>query len=83
MRLADGVVVTDTDDGLVLLHQRSGTFWQANGSGRTVVQLLLANAKESEIVARLVDRYEVSADQAEADVTGLVAQLHAAKLVIG
>jgi hypothetical protein len=83
MRLADGVVVTGTDDGLVLLHQRTGIFWQANGSGRMVVELLLADTEESEVVARLVDRYEVSVGQAETDVTALVAQLRAAKLVAG
>ncbi|WP_163510652.1 lasso peptide biosynthesis PqqD family chaperone [Fodinicola acaciae] len=83
MRLADGVAATDTADGLVLLNQRTGIFWQVNGSGRMVVQLLLAGNDQTAAVGQLVRSYRVSTQQAADDVAALVAQLRSAGLVTG
>jgi hypothetical protein len=81
MRLSDTVTSTETSDGIVLLHQRSGVFWQLNGSGAMVVQMLLAGQSADEAADRLVERYDVRASEAAADVAILVDQLRENQLV--
>ncbi len=41
LTLKPDVTATDTEDGLVLLDQRSGRYWQLNRSGATTLRLLL------------------------------------------
>lgn len=42
LSLADGVSIAETDDGAVLLDERTGRYWRLNGSGARLLQALLA-----------------------------------------
>ncbi|WP_306318787.1 MULTISPECIES: lasso peptide biosynthesis PqqD family chaperone [unclassified Streptomyces] len=80
MRLNDGIVVTTTDYGGVLLDQRGGTYWQLNDSA-TVVAIAAAQGYDAgTAVDRLVAAFAVDRAQAEADVSELTQQLVDAKL---
>ncbi|GAA2323183.1 lasso peptide biosynthesis PqqD family chaperone [Streptomyces kunmingensis] len=80
MRLRDGIAVTSTDFGGVLLDQRAGTYWQLNESGTVVVTALADGLGTQEAVERLVAAFDVDRAQAEADVAELTRQLVDARM---
>ncbi|WP_369359738.1 lasso peptide biosynthesis PqqD family chaperone [Streptomyces sp. cg2] len=79
--LAEGVVLAETESGAVLLDERSGRYWQLNGSGARVLQKLLAGAVPAEAGAAAANGAKVSSEQAEQDVNTLLDKLHQAGLV--
>jgi Coenzyme PQQ synthesis protein D (PqqD) len=81
LRLLDHVLVTETEDGAVLLNQRTGQYWQLNRSGWLILQTLLRDGSPDTAAAVLVARYPVEPDQARADVEALLATLRSARLV--
>ena len=81
VRLRADVSVTDTGDGVVLLDERAGRYWQLNPTGGLVLRLLLDGAAPCRVAQGLADRYLVSIEQAAADVTDLLQRLHTAGLV--
>lgn len=82
MRLHPDVISTDTDDGTVLLNERTGRYWQLNKTGARVLQGLLDGQEAAGIAAELADRYGIGLQQAERDVTAVIERLSGAKLVI-
>jgi PqqD family protein of HPr-rel-A system len=81
LRLLDHVVMTETEDGAVLLNERSGQYWQLNRSGWLILQTLLRDGTPDAAAAALAARYPVEPDQARADVEALLATLRTARLV--
>ena len=81
VQLRADVSTADTDDGLVLLDERAGRYWQLNSTGALVLRLLLDGAAAPQIAQTLANQYTVSIEQAVADVAALLEQLHIAKLV--
>jgi hypothetical protein len=81
VRLRADVSTTDTDDGLVLLDERAGRYWQLNPTGALVLRLLLDGVTPHQIAQNLADRHPVSTEQAAADVAALLERLHTAGLV--
>lgn len=81
LRLRADIATTDTDDGLVLLDERSGRYWQLNPTGAQVLRALLKGRPCEQIAQDLVSRYGVGIDQAHQDVIAVTDQLRAAKLV--
>ncbi|GAB2990805.1 hypothetical protein GCM10023080_065710 [Streptomyces pseudoechinosporeus] len=75
------VTACPTDDGMVLLDERSGRYWQLNGAGARVVQALLEGATSEHVADRLARTGPVSRERAAADVAALVDQLTRANLV--
>ncbi|MBG0852147.1 lasso peptide biosynthesis PqqD family chaperone [Streptomyces spinoverrucosus] len=80
-RLRSDVTTCPTDDGMILLDERSGRYWQLNGTGALVLSALLDGATPEQIAERLAATRPVSRERAVADVTALVGQLTRAKLV--
>ncbi|WFB05935.1 lasso peptide biosynthesis PqqD family chaperone [Streptomyces sp. LX-29] len=80
-RLRADVSHTPTEDGAVLLDQRSGKYWRLNATGAAVVQALIDGATAEQIVDRLVEARPVGRERAAADVAALVDQLTKARLV--
>lgn len=74
LRLRADIATTDTDDGLVLLDERTGRYWQLNPTGAYVLHALLEGHPRDRIAGELATRYHI-------DVTALADQLSAAKLV--
>ncbi|MFF9898139.1 lasso peptide biosynthesis PqqD family chaperone [Streptomyces longispororuber] len=82
LALKPDVTATDTEDGLVLLDQRSGRYWQLNRSGATALRLLLDGHTPEETAARLTRRHPDAAGRALTDVRTLLAALDRARLVV-
>ncbi|GGS15120.1 MULTISPECIES: lasso peptide biosynthesis PqqD family chaperone [Streptomyces] len=80
-RLRDDVTACATDDGMVLLDERAGRYWQLNGTGTFVMKELLEGATPGQIAERLAATRPVTPERATADVTALVAHLVQEKLV--
>lgn len=81
IQLRADVSTADTDDGLVLLDERAGRYWQLNRTGALVLRLLLDGATPHQIAQTLADRYSVRTEQAATDVAALLARLRTAGLV--
>ena len=81
MRLRKGVTVTETEDGAVVLDERSGTYWQLNSSGSLILSILLAGGTEEQAADALAAKYPVDPGRALADVRALIESLRAARLV--
>ncbi|WP_030410094.1 lasso peptide biosynthesis PqqD family chaperone [Streptomyces sp. NRRL S-1448] len=81
MNLHPDVVSTDTDDGTVLLNQRTGRYWQLNTTGAYVLRQLLAGRTPHDIAADLAARHHLDTARAEQDVTAVLTQLRSADLV--
>lgn len=80
--LKPDVTATDTDDGLVLLDQRTGRYWQLNRSGATTLRLLLDGHSPEDTAARLARQHPAASERALADVRTLLAALDRARLVV-
>ncbi|MFI9202254.1 lasso peptide biosynthesis PqqD family chaperone [Streptomyces sp. NPDC053048] len=80
-RLHDDVTACATGDGMVLLDERAGHYWQLNGTGALIVQALLDGATPAQAAERLAATRPVTPERATADVTALVAHLATAGLV--
>ncbi|SOB81274.1 lasso peptide biosynthesis PqqD family chaperone [Streptomyces sp. 1331.2] len=81
LNLADGVSIAETDDGAVLLDERSGRYWRLNGSGARVLQGLLAGRGAREAAVEAAAGARVAPEQAEQDAAALLAKLRTAGLV--
>ncbi|MGW2546928.1 lasso peptide biosynthesis PqqD family chaperone [Kitasatospora sp. NPDC001574] len=80
--LAPAVRTVDTETGTVLLHERTGRYWQLNPTGAAVLRHLLDGATPQEAARRIAARHpDIPAEQAERDVAALIEQLHDARLV--
>jgi hypothetical protein len=65
----------------VILHLGSGTYFGLDPVGARIWQLLEAGKSSDEICDALLDEYEVSREQFEADITDLIKDLLAADLL--
>jgi Coenzyme PQQ synthesis protein D (PqqD) len=81
LRLSPDITTTLTDDGLVLLDERSGRYWQLNTTGTIVLQALLAGKTPHHIGQEFATRYRISVERAHHDITALTNHLYAAKLL--
>jgi Coenzyme PQQ synthesis protein D (PqqD) len=80
-QLRADVTTADTDDGMVLLDERTGRYWQLNQTGARVLRLLLDSATPHQVAQTLAAQHPVSTEQATADVTAFLARLRTAGLV--
>ena len=79
--LAPHVSVVETGDGMVLLDQRTGRYWQLNGTGALVVRTLRDGGDPEQAVRELVCAHPEAEHRIAADVAALVRTLRAAKVV--
>ncbi|MFC9504415.1 lasso peptide biosynthesis PqqD family chaperone [Streptomyces sp. NPDC057002] len=82
-RLRPDVTACPTDDGMVLLDERTGRYWQLNGTGALVVKALLDGAAPDQVAGRLAATRPVTRERAAADVTALLGHLLKEALVTG
>ncbi|MFD7711041.1 lasso peptide biosynthesis PqqD family chaperone [Streptomyces sp. NPDC059785] len=80
-RLRADVTACPTEEGMVLLDERRGRYWQLNSTGALIVQTLLDGATPGQAADRLADACPVTAERAAADVAALVDRLTRARLV--
>ncbi|MCH6159223.1 lasso peptide biosynthesis PqqD family chaperone [Streptomyces marispadix] len=76
------VACTATEDGMILLDERDGRYWQLNATGAAVVEALVDGATPRQIADRLAATRPVDRQRACDDVTALLTQLTRAGLVV-
>ncbi|HLL34600.1 MAG TPA: lasso peptide biosynthesis PqqD family chaperone [Streptomyces sp.] len=81
MALRSGVVTADTEYGMALLDQNSGEYFTLNPTAALIVRTLLAGTSREQAVTALTDRYDVTAEQVEEDITRILHELRAARLL--
>ncbi|MGW1198421.1 lasso peptide biosynthesis PqqD family chaperone [Streptomyces sp. NPDC002536] len=82
--LRSRISTTSVDDGMILLDERTGHYWQLNVTGTLVLNALLGGASPAEAARHLRERYpQVPMEQAQADVSTLLASLRSAQLLTG
>ncbi|MGH3242038.1 MAG: lasso peptide biosynthesis PqqD family chaperone [Spirillospora sp.] len=79
--LARHVSLTETEDGMVLLDERGGRYFQLNGTGAAVVRMLAEAATVEDVIARLTRDHPAHAERVPADVQALMSSLRAAGLI--
>ncbi|MEU6666530.1 lasso peptide biosynthesis PqqD family chaperone [Streptomyces sp. NPDC046727] len=82
LRFGADVCTAKTDYGTVLLDQRSGEYWELNPTATLVIDTLMAGGDEAAAAAAVTEVFDVTADQARADVGALVEQLRAGGLAV-
>ncbi len=81
IQLRPSVSAASTADGMVLLNERSGRYWQLNQSGAVTLNSLLDGDTPSQTAQKLASSYVISPTQAAADVDAFVNALRTAGLV--
>ncbi|MFD7458798.1 PqqD family protein of HPr-rel-A system [Streptomyces glaucescens] len=81
MTLRSGVVTADTEYGMALLDQNSGEYFTLNPTAALIVRTLLDGTSREQAVTALTDRYDVTAEQVEEDITRILQELRAARLL--
>ncbi|MEV6672283.1 lasso peptide biosynthesis PqqD family chaperone [Streptomyces sp. NPDC051162] len=80
--LRDTISTAPVDDGMILLDERTGRYWQLNATGTLVLNALLQGATTAEAARGLREHHpSLPAGQAEEDVSALVTSLRTARLV--
>lgn len=79
--LRHDISTTDTQDGMVLLDEISGRYWQLNQAGAHVLHALLDGNEPSAIAADLAGSYGLAPDQARRDVDAVITRLNTEKLL--
>lgn len=81
-RLADTVHTATVDDGMTLLDTRRGTLFHLTPSGAVILTALAEDgASLDTAIEALTRKYGIGQDQAQADVIGLVSELHSRGLM--
>ncbi|MFD6393061.1 lasso peptide biosynthesis PqqD family chaperone [Nocardia sp. NPDC055029] len=81
-QLRTDVSCCPTQDGMVLLDERDGRYWQLNTTGAAVVSALLDGATPEQVADRLAATRPVDRDRAGADVAALLDHLTRVGLVV-
>ncbi|RLL69806.1 lasso peptide biosynthesis PqqD family chaperone [Streptomyces sp. Z26] len=76
------VTTTEVEDGVVLLDQRTGRYWQLNRSGAATLRLLLDGDSPERAARALAGRHPDAVDRARGDVRALLDSLLKARLVV-
>lgn len=80
-KLRDGVFLAETEDGVALLDEDSGQYWNLNPTGALALRRLLDGETPAQAAQELTKEYAVDIDSAHRDVQELVEALDAAKLL--
>lgn len=78
--LRKDVSATESEDGMVLLDERTGRYFQLNPTAAFVLKSLIDGATSEQAADALTVRYEVPLDQAVSDTRTLISALLTAKL---
>ncbi|HEX8618057.1 MAG TPA: PqqD family protein [Thermoanaerobaculia bacterium] len=82
VRAAENVIFRKVGDELVLLDYGRGIYYGLDPIGARIWELLAAGATTTAAVETLVDEYEVTHEQLEADVERLISELMERGLVV-
>lgn len=80
--VADHVMQQKVDEEMLLLDLDTGTYHGLGPTGTRVWELLSEETSLQRVFTRMLDEYDVSAEQLEHDIVRLVEDLEIEKLVI-
>ncbi|MCZ0204230.1 lasso peptide biosynthesis PqqD family chaperone [Streptomyces achromogenes] len=80
-RLHSHVTTVATDDGLILLDERGGRYWQLNTTAAAILEHLTRGSDPRTTAEHLVSRYGIGHAQAESDVHTFLEHLRSAGLL--
>lgn len=75
------VSLAETDDGAVLLHERTGRYWQLNTTGFSVLRCLTSGQTCEQAAQTLASERAVSATRARHDIAALLDSMCSADLL--
>ncbi|WP_037681356.1 lasso peptide biosynthesis PqqD family chaperone [Streptomyces griseus] len=75
------VSLAETDDGAVLLHERTGRYWQLNTTGFSVLRGLTNGQTCEQAAQTLASQCAISDTRARSDIAALLASLCSADLL--
>jgi hypothetical protein len=82
LSLADHAIFDATDEAGIILDTRAGLYFNLNVTATIMLQAALAYETIDQVVARLVERIDGSADTLRTGVESLVAELSARELLL-
>ncbi|MEU7131948.1 lasso peptide biosynthesis PqqD family chaperone [Streptomyces sp. NPDC046261] len=83
LALRHDVCATDTEDGMVLLDELTGRYWQLNSTAGLILRTLLDGATPQDTSRRLRATYpQLTAERADSDTAALIKTLRDARLVV-
>lgn len=74
-------VYSELDNEAVILHLQSGTYYGLNQVGARIWDMLRQPRKVAEILAAILDNYEVESARAERDLVALLQRLSDERLI--
>lgn len=80
-QLSPQVSLTENDDGIVLLDEQHGNYWQLNCTAATILNALLEGHTAADAARMLAAEHLVTGDRADQDVSQFIESLRAARLV--
>ena len=82
MRLRlDDLTWQELDGEIVVLDLRGSAYFQLNGSGTHLWRRLVDGCERRDLEVSLIEHYDVTEEQATADVEAFLAELHANRLL--
>lgn len=81
LQVPEGIIQTELDDEVVLMHVESGKYYSLNAVGAVVWKYLSSPRTLSELCEVVVDEFEVDPETCRRDVEGLVEDLIGLNLV--
>lgn len=82
LSLPRDVTLVETADGVVLLDQRKGVYWQLNRAGAEALRMMLGGTAPGAVADNLARDFPVASHRALADVENLLTALTRAHLVV-
>ena len=82
IRINPDIIIEDVDDGLVLINPLTGQIRVLNTTGSFIWTSLADGKTEADIQSHLADSYQLSAEQAAADVETFIVDLHNRGLLV-
>lgn len=76
------IVAADMDGEVVMMSVKTGKYYNLGQIGGVIWELIEAPIVVSEIVDRLLDRYDVTPEQCEADVLSFLQSMYEQKLIV-
>jgi hypothetical protein len=81
VRPTTGQVSTDLGGEVAILHIESGKYFALNGVGARVWELVANGSTIDDILATLLDEFDIDAERCERDLTQLLLELEERRLV--
>lgn len=81
IQISDNTVVQEMGSGIVILNLNTERFYELDGVGKRIWELLSDNQEYSNVFNILQNEYEVSTEQLQSDMNRLIDDLKKAELI--